>query len=240
MLNLIRNLSIRWKFQLGFFAVTMVTTLYNRWLASNALEESVDIARQGGASDAVVQSLETARESFIVHAIWESGIEFVIQFVVIFFVASIFVRPIKNLIDALHEVGKGNLQKKVEVVSRDEIGELGKHFNLMTENLRSILNRVDIGTRAMSQSAFQIAAMSRDITRNGAQEQRNSNDVKKMTDQLADVSRTVQDQAQSAAQQAQSMSQNAREGVVTAAQFQGNSYESVHRDIESISRGDHH
>jgi len=31
-----KNLSIRWKFQLGFFVVTMVTTIYNRMLASTS------------------------------------------------------------------------------------------------------------------------------------------------------------------------------------------------------------
>ena len=76
MLNMFRKLSIRWKFQIGFFAVTMVTTLYNRWLASSALDNSVEIARRGEAPPAVIDSLEAARESFIFHAIWESGIEF--------------------------------------------------------------------------------------------------------------------------------------------------------------------
>ncbi len=54
----------------------MVTTLYNRWLASSALDNSVEIARRGEAPPAVIDSLEAARESFIFHAIWESGIEF--------------------------------------------------------------------------------------------------------------------------------------------------------------------
>lgn len=214
MLNLFHNLSIRWKLQFGFFAVTMVTTLYNRWLASSALQESVNIARQGNAPTSVVESLEAARESFIFHAIWESGIEFIIQFIVIFFVASFFVRAIRDLINALQEVESGNLLKKVDVVYKDEIGELGDHFNSMTDNLRSILCKVNKGARSMGQSAFQIATMSREITDIGKREQQGSDEVQRVTEQLVDASKTVQSHAESASEQAQAMSQKAEQGVV--------------------------
>lgn len=213
MFNIFHNLSIRWKFQIVFFAVTMVTTLYNRWLASNALEDSVNIAKNGNAPATVIESLEKAHEAFIFHAIWESSIEFIIQFVVIFFVASFFVRPIRNLIQAFHEVESGNLLKKVDVAYKDEIGELGNHFNAMTGNLRSILNKVDKSARSMGQSAFQIATMSREITEIGRKEQEGSDDVRRVTEQLADVSKTVQSQAESTSEQAHTMSQKAKQGV---------------------------
>ncbi len=45
--NWYNSLSIRWKLQFGFFLVTMVTTVYNRMLASHELGQMVDIAREG-------------------------------------------------------------------------------------------------------------------------------------------------------------------------------------------------
>ena len=56
-----RNLSIRWKFQLAFFVVTMVTTIFNRWLGSYELEKMIDIARVGGASAEVITRLAEDR-----------------------------------------------------------------------------------------------------------------------------------------------------------------------------------
>lgn len=214
MFNFFHNLSIRWKFQIIFFAVTMITTLYNRWLASNALENSVAIAKQGNAPVSVIESLESAHEAFIFHAVWESGIEFVIQFVLIFFVASFFVRPIRELINAFYEVESGNLLKRVDVAHKDEIGELGDHFNSMTENLRSILNKVDKSARSMGQSAFQITAVSREITDIGKREQQGSDDVRRVTDRLVSVSKAVQSQAESTSEEAHKMSEKAIEGVV--------------------------
>ena len=215
MINWFLGLSIRWKFQIVFFTVTMLTTLYNRWLAVGALDESVQIAIAGKASTSVIESLEAAREAFILHAIWESGIEFTIQFIVIAFVASLFVRPIRDLIEALQEVEAGNLLKQVAVVSRDEIGELQQHFNAMTENLRSILNKVDNGARSMGQSAFQIATISREISDIGKSEQDNSNEVQRVTDKLVNISQAVQSQAETASNRAQLMAQQAKEGVTT-------------------------
>lgn len=215
MTNWFLGLGIRWKFQIGFFTVTMVTTLYNRWLAVGALDESVQIAIAGKAPSSVVESLEAAREAFILHAIWESGIEFTIQFIVIAFVASLFVRPIRDLIEALQEVETGNLLQQVDVVSQDEIGELQQHFNAMTENLCAILNQVDNGARSMGQSAFQIATISHEISDIGKSEQHNSDEVQRVTDKLVNVSQAVQSQAETASHRAQLMAQQANEGVKT-------------------------
>ena len=55
--NWYNSLSIRWKLQFGFFMVTMVTTVYNRMLASHELGQMVDIAREGGVAQQVIDKL---------------------------------------------------------------------------------------------------------------------------------------------------------------------------------------
>ena len=45
-MNWFIKLSIRWKFQLGFFIVTMVTTIFNRLMASHELLTMIEIAIQ--------------------------------------------------------------------------------------------------------------------------------------------------------------------------------------------------
>jgi len=58
MINWFNALSIRWKLQFGFFMVTMVTTVYNRMLASHELEQMVELARKGGVDQQVISQLE--------------------------------------------------------------------------------------------------------------------------------------------------------------------------------------
>jgi len=213
MFNFFQSLSIRWKFQVIFFTVTMITTLYNRWLATSALDDFVEIARSGGAPSNVVVSLEKARESFVFHAIWESGIEFIIQFALIAIVAYFFVRPIRELIEALKEVKSGNLLKEVVCRNKDEIGELEEHFNQMTKKLRSILEGVDNSARSMGQSAFQIASISHEISDIGKKEQTNSNNVAEATSKLANISEDVQVTAKTVTEQVQDMAVHANEGI---------------------------
>src|ERR1019366_3593999 len=95
--NWFLSLSIRWKLQFGFFLVTMVTTVYNRMLASHELGQMVDIARTNGVNAQVISHLEANHSSYIVNSFWESGLEFALQFFLIGLVAGVFVRPIQTL-----------------------------------------------------------------------------------------------------------------------------------------------
>jgi signal transduction histidine kinase len=45
-------------------------------------------------------------------------------------------RPINTLLDASIEIGRGNLEKKIDIVSNDEIGQLAISFNKMTGDLK--------------------------------------------------------------------------------------------------------
>jgi len=46
------------------------------------------------------------------------------------------IRPAEQLTDRVRQIGKGRLDLKTDVVSNDEIGELSRQFNKMTERLR--------------------------------------------------------------------------------------------------------
>ena len=56
---------------------------------------------------------------------------------VAFFLAKQISVPISALLDAAHEVSKGNLKHRVEVRASDELGSLVRAFNRMTEDLDS-------------------------------------------------------------------------------------------------------
>ncbi len=46
-----------------------------------------------------------------------------------------FTRPINELLTAIRKIGRGDLQARINLRRRDEIGELGRAFNRMAENL---------------------------------------------------------------------------------------------------------
>jgi len=50
-------------------------------------------------------------------------------------------RPIKKLITGVTELGEGNLDKKIEIDSRDEVGMLAQSFNKMTVDLKNSIEQ---------------------------------------------------------------------------------------------------
>ena len=164
------KLSLRWKLQIGFIAVTAITTLFNRFLATHELQEMINIAQQQGVAADTVALMVQSRSDFIFNSIWESAIEFTIQFMVIGFVATLFIKPFRALIRALRKVEKGDLTITVETSSQDEVGQLTSHFNSMVKRLNEVLANADSSSRYMRQSAYQITEVSRSIATQSEEE----------------------------------------------------------------------
>lgn len=60
-----------------------------------------------------------------------------------YLLAGVIARPVKRLTEASRAVSEGNLDTRIEVRDRGDIGELAEAFNLMTENLRSYIAQLE-------------------------------------------------------------------------------------------------
>jgi methyl-accepting chemotaxis protein len=225
MLDKLMSLSIRWKLQIGFFTVTMITTIYNRLLASNELGEMVEITRHHGVDPHVIRLLEANHSAYIFNSFWESGIEFGFQFLLIGILANLFVGPIIALCGALKSVEAGDLTKEVANNSRDEIGILEKSFNDVLARLNRIMREIDNSGRHMEQSAYQIARISYEIAEVNKKEASRSAAVSSATEELHKISTTVQESAQSATERATQTEAQANAGITT-----------VERNIEEMEQ----
>lgn len=226
------GLSIRWKLQLGFFAVTMLTTLYNRWIAAGELQKMIAIAEQGGVSAHVIQKLKADYSTFLFNSVWESGIEFALQFILIGFLAALFVKPIQTLCQALKAAGAGDLTRAVPNRSRDEIGMLEHSFNEVLDALNRILRSIEASGRQMGQSVHQISAISQEIADIGKSEHKRSEEVAAATDKLQQISESAQRLAEQAQANSQTTEHRAREGLATV---QTNIHE-MQRSVEEVNR----
>ena len=211
----IAALSIRWKLKLGFFVVTMVTTIYNRVLAAHELEKLVTIARENHVSPGVVGQLAANHSAYIFNSFWESGIEFALQFMIIGLVANHFVKPIKGLCDALKSVERGDLTRGVDETQRDEIGVLQHSFNDMLGKLNRIMRNIEESGKQMGQSAYQIATVSHQIAEIGMEENSRSEEATRATEELKTISEMVQKQAMEASASAENTERQAREGILS-------------------------
>jgi methyl-accepting chemotaxis protein len=209
------RMSIRWKLQLGFFVVTMITTVFNRILATHELTKMIEIAKADQVPAAVLMQLEANRATYIFNSFWESGIEFAVQFMVIGFVATMFVKPIQSLRDAMQAMAKGDLVRALVEGAQDEIGQLQVSFNAMRLRFAEIMREIEDSGKQMHQSAFQVTTIAREIADVSRKEESRSAEVNQATRSLNDIAGQVQSRAETAISQSMQLETHGRQGIAS-------------------------
>ncbi|GAB4194192.1 MAG: hypothetical protein Kow00105_08400 [Phycisphaeraceae bacterium] len=106
----------------------------------------------------------------------------------------IFSKPISRLINRIRDIQSTNdLTKRVEVTSKDEIGQLSECFNGFVGTLQEVITEVTTSTQEVAGAATQIAASSEEIA-SGMQEQSSqvtqiSSAVEQMSASIVEVAR---------------------------------------------------
>lgn len=111
-----------------------------------------------------------------------------------YLIARSIIRPINSMTDSLKKIaeGEGDLTKEIPVTTKDELGVMGKAFNQMLGQLRSLI-------REVSSSAEQVAAASEQLTASSEE----------TTHATEKISTTVQEVAHGSEQQIQSLQETA-------------------------------
>ncbi|GAX90274.1 methyl-accepting chemotaxis protein [Effusibacillus lacus] len=110
-----------------------------------------------------------------------------------YFIVRSITRPLAALTSASEKISEGYLNERIDVNSRDELGQLGLSFNKMADSLRTVLVEVN-------QTATQLAASAEELSASADQ-------TSKATEQIAS---TIQEVAYGTEQQVQSVEQSVR------------------------------
>ncbi len=136
------------------------------------------------------------------------------------------VRPIKQTTEMMKDIaqGEGDLTKRIQVKTQDEIGELATQFNAFTEKVQNLVRQVIDATHDVAGASTQIAATSENMAQ-GMETQR---------DQTMQISAAVEELSASVnevAVQSNEAADNARNSGEVAQQ----GGEVVNETIESMS-----
>lgn len=83
-----------------------------------------------------------------------------------FFVVRGLTRPMRSLLAAMTDIaqGEGDLTKRIEVQSKDEIGQLGGAFNLFADKIAATIVQVDKSASQLANTSSTLAASSEQVS----------------------------------------------------------------------------
>ncbi|SCW61966.1 two-component system, sensor histidine kinase YesM [Paenibacillus tianmuensis] len=89
-------------------------------------------------TDELVTNKHTIQSSFLLLAVFGLAITLLLSFVL----SHRFSKPIKNLQDKMKQVEKGNFDIRAEIEQENEIGQLGRTFNLMVGHTKELMSEI--------------------------------------------------------------------------------------------------
>ena len=165
----------------------------------------------------------------------------------IYFIARYFTKPIIQLTKQVQLMAKGDLTVQGESKSKDEIGQLTRHFNEMVQRVREVLSQVIVSSENVSESAVSLSAVSEetkatseeiahamsDVAKGSVESATNLDNMQRVTGELASqftlIEETVDDM-QTKSNETQRASVDGREKLVVLQTRSDESY----REIQSI------
>ncbi|OTY07780.1 chemotaxis protein [Bacillus thuringiensis serovar muju] len=104
-----------------------------------------------------IKEIEEATNPIFYKTITIIGASLLLGGIVIFFILKSIINPLRQLVISAQRISHGDLTEKINIRSKDELGQLGGSFNTMAESLRNIISQINT-------SAGHVAASSEELT----------------------------------------------------------------------------
>ncbi len=135
------------------------------------------------------------------------------------YISGFVTKPIGKMLRISNKVASGDLTVKVRSTSKDEIGQLFGAIQIMTENLKEIIGKVQGSVLKVASTAQDLSESSEEMKAATEQVSSSSQDIAKGVNQqaskIAEISKTMKEMAESV-QQVALNSQKAAEGAQDA------------------------
>ena len=112
---------------------------------------------------------------------------FILAMVLGFFITRSITKPVKTVVDGLKDIaeGEGDLTKRLELKSQDEIGELAKWFNTFMEKLQGIIKDIAGNAESLDSSSNELSAISQQMSSGSEQTSSKANTVATATEEMS-------------------------------------------------------
>ena len=144
--------------------------------------------------------------------------------VIIFLIANTVAKPINNVVAGLKDAaeGEGDLTKRLDVKSRDEVGELGKWFNVFIEKVQVIIRDVASNADHLSDSSRNLSAISGQMSTGAEQTTLKARTVSASSEEMSANMNSVAAAMEQASTNVQLVASAAEEMTATINEIAGN------------------
>lgn len=165
---------------------------------------------------AIVEVPESVITAAATHDLWQQvAVCLVILTVVLLvlgWVARKIAQPIREAVHLAETIATGDLTQTLSIQSSDEIGQLAQSLNVMQENLRSFIGKIQQAAEQLAAGSEQLSSSSSSLSQGAAEQASNLEETSASIEELAS---TIQQNAQDAAKTqsvTESSSQRSQEG----------------------------
>ncbi|RJQ54694.1 MAG: methyl-accepting chemotaxis protein [Desulfobacteraceae bacterium] len=168
------------------------------------------------------------------------------------------IKPISKAVARLKDIaeGEGDLTNRLEISSKDEVGELARWFNVFIEKLQTIIRDIAQNTETLTNSSTELSAISHQMSSGAEQASSKTNSVSSAAEEMntrmssiaatmEQTSTTVEMVASSAEEMASSINEIAKSsekarsitgGAVTLAKSSSDRVEGLGKAAQEISK----
>ncbi len=174
-----------------------------------------------------LRTIEKTRTNFILWTSLTFFGAFLFAGGITFWFGTRIAKPLISLTSVVEKAGNGDLRHNVEMMSKDEVGDLAKAFQKMVNNLREMVDRIRVASGQVATAADEISASSTQIAK-GAERQaqaadETSSSMEEMSFSIGSVSKS-----------AEGLSANV-DNTTTAIQQMGATSENVATNAETMA-----
>ncbi len=148
----------------------------------------------------------------------------VVAVIIIFIVANSVAKPINMVVEGLRDAaeGEGDLTKRLQVASRDEVGELASCFNIFVEKVQTIISDIQTNISTLNSSAGRLSGLSENLSAGSDDSSRRSSTVAAAAEEMDNNMNSVAAACERASDNVNVVASAIEEMNVTVSEIAGN------------------
>lgn len=179
----------------------------------------------------IIEEIAISRDGLIMSSM---AIIIIVLILLSLSIKKMIIKPLKTVVAAIKQLAAGNLNCMVNARSEDEMGELGRQLNIMTENMRKTQLGIIETVNNVTSTSNQINASAEEQQRVTAEHATAISEISATTEELSRSSKQIFEKAEFVSKKSQSALKSSIEGQ-NAVKANIEKMESIRRNVESIS-----